>query len=106
VSYTYEYDDPYRLLAHKLIASERPADVLRILTDNEFILRYIIKETRNQDYKGAFTDCIIEDLLEDKRRMEYMGQLDALAEYYYSVLDKERLRKNIRQCLAELGLVC
>ncbi len=53
---------------------------------------------------GHFIDCIIEHILEDKDRMEYMHQLDTLAGYYYSRLDKDRLRDEILSYLNTIGL--
>lgn len=53
---------------------------------------------------GHFVDCIIEHILEEKDRMEYMRQLDKLAEYYYGRLDKGRLRDNIIDYLNTIGL--
>lgn len=102
--YLFEYDNPYKILAHAIVGFYRPADVIRMLTDNAFLLNCIIKEVRGQDMCGMFVDCIIEDILEKKRRMEYMGHLDKLATYYYSQLDKERLRKEIRLALEEIGI--
>lgn len=102
--YLYEYDNPYKLLAHSIVGYYRPADVIRMLTDNAFLLNCIIKEVRAQDMGGHFIDCIIEDILEKKKRMEYMNHLDVLAAYYYSQLDKERLRKEIKLALEEIGI--
>lgn len=103
--YLYDYDDPYKVLSHAIIGFSRPADVLRVLTDDAYLLSLITKEVREMDMKGNFVDCIIEDILDKKKRMEYMRSLDKLAEYYYSQLDKERLRKEIRQALADAGIV-
>lgn len=102
--YFYEADDPYKILAHAIVGFYRPADVIRMLTDNEFLLNCIVKEVRGQDFAGAFLDCIIEDILEHKDRMEYMHQLDALAEYYFKKMDKDRLRAEILQALSEIGI--
>ena len=102
--YLYDYDNPYTLLAHHIVGSYRPADVARVLTDNSFLKTLIIKEMREQDLGGHFIDCIIESILEDKDRMEYMGELDKLASYYYSKLDKERLRDEILAVLNEAGV--
>lgn len=104
-SYRFEYDDPYKILAGAVVAYSRPADVIRLLTDDLFIKNYIIKETRGQDFKGPFTDCIIEGILDDKSRMEYMKELDRLAEYYFSKLDKERFRREIKEFLSDCGIV-
>lgn len=102
--YLWEYDDPYKILARAVVANSRPADVLRLLADDAFVLNHIVKEVRQQDMKGHFVDCIIEDILENKDRMEYMRELDKLAAYYYSKLDKERLRTEIRRFLSECGI--
>lgn len=102
--YLYDYDDPYKVLAHYIVGAYRPADVLRILVDNSYIKSRVIKETRLQDMGGRFIDCIIEDILDQKSRMEYMHQLDSLGLYYYSKLDKDRLRGEIRLVLADAGI--
>lgn len=100
----YEYDDPYTILAHAIVGFYRPADVLRILVDDNYIANRIQKEVRSQDLGGNYIDCIIEGILEEKDRMEYMHELDKLAQYYFSRLDKKRLRDEIRKALAEAGI--
>jgi len=102
--YLYEYDDPYKLLAHHIVSSSRPADVIRCLTDNSYLKSLIIKEVRLQDFCGNFLDCIIENILDDKDRMEYMHKLDELAVYYYTKLDKGRLRDEILAVLNNSGI--
>lgn len=104
MDYRFEYDDPYKILAHAIVAGSRASDVLRMLVDDEYILNCIVKEVRAQDFKGSFLDCIIECILTQKKRMEYMGHLDALAKYFFSRLDKERLRDEIGLVLAEAGI--
>lgn len=102
--YLYDFDNPYKILAHHIVGSYRPSDVVRVLTDNSYIKNCVLKETRLQDMGGRFIDCIIEDLLEQKSRMEYMHQLDSLGLYYYSKLDKNRLRDEIRKVLDDAGI--
>lgn len=104
MEYTFAVDDPYKILAAHIIVYYRPADVVRMLSDDEFIRTQIVKETRAQDMQGSFTDCIIEDILANKKRMEYMNHLDMLSDYYYSELDKERLRAEIRTALGKCGI--
>lgn len=103
--YLWNYDDPYKILAHHIVGTYRPADVMRCMTDNSYLKTLITKEVRQQDLGGHFLDCIIESVLEDKDRMEYMHKLDELANYYYSKLDKERLREEILAVLESAGLV-
>ena len=102
--YLYDFDNPYRILAYHIVGNYRPADVIRILTDNSYLKNLIVKEVRMQDLGGHFIDCIIENILEDKDRMDYMHALDKLSEYYYSRLDKERLREEILAVLNNAGV--
>lgn len=102
--YLYEFDDPYKILAHHIVSTYRPSDVLRCLTDNAYLKTLVIKEVRLQDFCGHFLDCIIENILDDKERMDYMRKLDELALYYYSKLDRGRLRDQILSVLNSAGI--
>lgn len=102
--YMFEYDDPYKILAHHIVGFYRPADVLRVLTENSYLFTIVQKEVRGLDIGGNFLDCIIEDILAEKKRMEYMEHLDVLAQYYFSKLDKDRLRNEIRGVLTEMNI--
>lgn len=102
--YYYEYDDPYKLLAYSVLGDYRASDVIRMLSDDAFVLNCIAKENRAQDFKGRFIDCIIEDILAHKKRMEYMHELDALSLYYFSQLDLPRFRKELSNALNECGI--
>lgn len=102
--YLYDFDNNYRILAHHIVSNYRPSDVLRCLTDNLYLKNLIIKETRQQDLAGPFTDCLIESILEEKDRMEWMHTLDAVGNYLYSRLDKGRLRDEILIILNKAGV--
>lgn len=102
--YLYDFDNPYSLLAHHIVGAYRASDVIRLLTDNSYLKTLITKEVRTQDFRGHFVDCIIENILENKDRMEYMHKLDELAEYYYTKLDKGRLRDEVLKVLNEAGI--
>lgn len=93
--YTYEYDDPYVMMAHNIISIYDVADLKRLLTDDDFVRRLILRETRLQDFSGAFVDGIVQSILEDKHRMEFMHELDNLASYFWKNLDLARLRQEI-----------
>ena len=103
-NYMYSYDDPYIVLAHLVVGYYRPADVIRILSDDSFLLNIIQKETRQLDIGGWFLDCTVEDILANKNRMKMMHELDKLAQFFFEQLDKERLRSEIRNALAESGI--
>ena len=102
--YFYAADDTYKLLAHHIVGFYRPADVTRVLTDNIYLRTLVIKEVRDLDIGGHFIDCIIESILEEKDRMDYMRKLDELALYYYNHLDKGRLRDEILAVLNNAGV--
>lgn len=102
--YVMECDDPYKVLASMIIGYDEPSDVVRVMYDDAYILNRIIKETRSQDMCGRFTDCIIEDILDSKKRMELMEQYDLLSKYLFSKLDKNRLRREIEAALREVGI--
>lgn len=102
--YLYDFDNAYKILAHHIVGTYRSADVIRTLTDNSYLKTLIIKEVRQQDMGGPFIDCIIENILEEKDRMEYMHELDKLALFYYGKLDKGRLRDEILTILNDAGI--
>lgn len=104
MDYRYHFDDPYSVLAHTILSYYRPADVIRMLSDNEYLLNCVVKEVRQQDFGGLFLDCIIEDLLAQKKRMEWMHTLDSVAKYLYQNLDKKRLREQLVGALSEIGI--
>lgn len=91
------YDDQYILLAHSILARYSPAEAARMLTDDDFVYREIIKETRNQDFSGPFLDCIIQSILDEKRRMEMCHEMDKFSTYLYRNLDLPRLRNELRK---------
>lgn len=102
--YMYSFDDPYKILAHHIIGFYRPADVMRVLAEDSYLFTLIQKEVRGLDIGGNFLDCVIESILEEKKRMEYMAHLDELAKYYFSKIDKVRLREEIKNALADMGI--
>lgn len=93
--YEHEYDDPYSFLACHIISKYTNNSIRRVLTEDDFIRKLVIKEIRDHDFNGPFSDVAIETILVGKRRMEYMRQLDLLAEYFYENIDKDRLRNKI-----------
>ena len=89
------HNDSYILLAHHLISISGPAEINRLLRDDEYIYKKIINEVRGQDFSGPFLDCIICSLLEGKKRMEMCRELDKLARYFFGCLDLKLLREKI-----------
>lgn len=103
-SYLHPYDDPYKCLASNMVARLTPMEVVRCLSDDEFVFRLLAKEMRGQDLGGPFVDCVIDEILRHKRRMELMRVLDGVSVYFFENLDLERLRQELRDFCAELGI--
>lgn len=93
---TNDCDDPYKMLACCLIAYLRRADIERLLHDNEYLERLVRKEARLTDLSGWFIDTIVQEMLDNKARMELMHELDHLGHFLYLHLDKPRLKKELR----------
>lgn len=95
----HDYDDPYKMLAMHLISISTPAEIHRILTEDDYVHKMVIKELRGQDFCGPFLDAVICSILEGKSRMDMCRHLDLLADYFYSKLDLQRLRAEISHYL-------
>lgn len=102
--YLHPYDDPYKCLAADMVARLTTMEVIRCLSDDEFVFRMLAKEMRSQDLGGPFIDCVIDEILRHKRRMELMRVLDGVSIYFFENLDLERLRQELRDFCAELGI--
>ena len=97
-------DDSYKLLAYKILVDYNIPTVKRILKDNKFVRRLIIREVRGQDFQGDFVDCLFVSIFEDKGRMDLMRQLNSLGIFLYRRLDLPRLRREIRNAFEEMGM--
>lgn len=80
------------------------ATVKKILHDNKFVKKHIIREIRGQDFQGDFIDCLFVSIFEQKERMDLMQQLNILGAFLYKKLDLPRLRKEIRKAFAEMEM--
>lgn len=98
------YDDPYIMLVYWLIANLNVGELRRVLEDDDFVLKMIVKETRNLDFMGPFLDTIVCSILEDKRRMEMCHELDKLSEYFFKELDLGRLRRELIMTLNKYNI--
>ena len=90
-----DYDDPYIMLAHHIISHYSEKEILRVISDDEFVYKLIAKELRGQDFQGPFLDTVMEDILKNKQRKEMCQHLDKLALYFFDKLDIDKLREKI-----------
>lgn len=104
MEYKHDSDDSYKLLAYRILVDYNIPTVKRILKDNKFVRRLIIREVRGQDFQGDFVDCLFVSIFEDKGRMDLMRQLNSLGIFLYHKLDLQRLRKEIRNAFEEMGM--
>lgn len=102
--YKEKYDDEYKILAYSIVVNYPPPIVKRLMRDRKFLRREITREIRGQDFRGYFTDCLFVSICEDKKRMDLMRQLDALAKFFYKNLDVPRMREEIKNAYDSLGL--
>ena len=99
-----KFDDEYKILAYSIVVNYPPETVRRLMKDTKFLRREIIREVRGQDFRGYFIDCLFVSICENKDRMKLMRQLDQLGRFFYSSLDLDRMRKEIRNAYESLGL--
>lgn len=99
-----EYDDPYRVLAAHLVSVFSVMSLKRILTNASYVKSLITHEAKTMDIGGAFLDCIDQEIVANDRVRGKNVYLKQLGNYYYSELDLDRLRKEIRLFAAELGV--
>ena len=92
-------------MAHSILSIYDTADIKRMLTDDDFVRRLVLKETRLQDFAGVFLDGIVQSILDDKRRMEFMHELDKLADYFWRNLDIVRLRSEIIKYVTKYNII-
>lgn len=97
-----EYDDPYRVLAAHIVSVFSVANIKRVLTNTSYIKSLIVYEAKNMDVGGAFLDCIDQEIISNDMIRKKNVYLKKLGEFYYSELDIERLRREIRRFAAEL----
>lgn len=101
----YEYDDPYSFLAWYIISISTKMEIVRTLKDSDYLYRMLLKEVRNQDLRGPFVDCIVDDILRNKERMQLMHELDKLSEFLFTKLDLVRLRAKIIQLCRDYDIL-
>lgn len=99
-----EYDDPYRVLAAYIMSYFSAIAVKRVLTSSSFVKSLVINEAKTIDVSGSFIDCIDQEIISNDKIRGKNARLKELGEFYFSELDIERLRKEIRRFAEELGV--
>lgn len=99
-----EYDDPYRVLAAHIVSVFPVATIRRILDNSAFVKSLVVHEAKQMDIGGAFLDCIDQEIIANDMIRKKNVYLKQLGEFYYSELDLERLRKEIRRFVEEFGV--
>lgn len=99
-----EYDDPYRVLAAHIVSVFSVANIKRVLTNAAYIKSLIVYEAKTMDVRGPFLDCIDQEIISNDMIRKKNVYLKKLGEFYYSELDIERLRKEVRRFAEELKI--
>lgn len=99
-----DYDDPYRLLAAHIVSVFSVALIKRILTNDAFVRSLIIQEAKLMDIAGAFLDCVDQEIIANDMIRKKNVYLKQLGDFYFSMLDLDRLRTEIRRFSEELGV--
>lgn len=99
-----EYDDPYRLLAAYIMSYFSVVAIKRVLTSTSFVKSIIVNEAKTIDVSGPFLDCIDQEVIANDKIRGKNACLKELADFYFSILDIERLRAEIRRFAVELGV--
>ena len=99
-----EYDDPYRVLAARIVSVFSVPNIKRILTNQAYIRSLIVHEAKTMDVAGAFIDCVDQEIIANDMVRKKNVYMKKLGEFYFSELDIERLRSEIRRFANELGV--
>ena len=99
-----EYDNPYRVLAAHIVSVFSVPNIKRVLTSTSYIKSLITQEAKSMDVGGAFLDCIDQEIIANDMIRKKNVYMKKLGEFYFSELDVERLRREIRRFADELGL--
>lgn len=92
----FDSDDPYKLLAIKIIVHPDSYSLQRILEDDLYVRQLLINEMRRIDYAGPFMDTVLVGLYKNKRGVEFRRYLDNAGKFLFENLELEKLRNYIR----------
>lgn len=99
------YDDPYAFLACFLISHMSPPMLEKTLADSDALLRLVRDELYNVDFRGPFLDCIETEILANSNKVEEKHELNKLADYFFSKLDVDRLRKKVLEYQSKYNIL-
>ena len=105
ISFNKPYDNPYAVLAWHLVAMLPLKSLKELLCSDTFIKRMVVEEAKQVDISGPFLDCIDEDIQKRWRLRGRNSQLKQLGEYYFSELNLEKVREEVRKYASELGII-
>lgn len=99
-------DDPYKILAARLVFTSSNIALGRILTDTKYIRKRIAQEAREQwvYLDGPFLDCIATELYAHGKRRELKSTLARMGYDMARYLDVQRLRAEITKCCEDFGI--
>lgn len=99
------YDDPYAILAARLVVRYPRAEVSRLMRDPRFVKNMVAREFKSLDLAGDFLDCIISDLCSTGRRMEYVEAQNRFSIELAEKIDYNHLKMCIENICDQLGVI-
>lgn len=97
------YNDPYKMLANKLVLSCSDLQLSRFLHSAKHIRKRITEELKASEFNGDFLDCIMVRLVKTGKVRSLGRPLQATTKFFYDELDVPRLRKEIRYYCERYG---
>lgn len=95
--FSHNYDNPYKILAIKIVTTHTPAEIKRMMSERAFFKRLVTIEIRDSiDINSPYVDCVEELLLRDNQKVYLRSAYEKLGEFFFNELDLLVLRKHIK----------
>ena len=95
--FSHNYDNPYKILAIKIVTTHTQAEIKRMMSERAFFKRLVTIEIRDSiDINSPYVDCVEELLLRDNQKVYLRSAYEKLGEFFFNELDLSVLRKHIK----------
>ena len=95
--FAHNYDNPYKVLAVRIVVKHSPAEIKRMLSERAFFKRLVVVEIRdNIEINSIYADCVDDLLLQRNQKVYLRTALERLGEFYFEELDLSILRRYIK----------
>ena len=95
--FAHNYDNPYKILAVRIVVKYSPAEIKRMLSERAFFKRLVVVEIRdNIEINSIYADCVDDLLLQRNQKVYLRTALEKLGKFYFEELDLSILRRYIK----------